>query len=356
MRWFAIAAALSLGVAACGSDGEETAATEVNSPISEFLGFDDSGNPEANEARFIEEERARQEVIAECMREQGFEYSPVDPDQFVSFEEPGGLEWGSDEWVAKYGFGISTQRWSQDEVGPDLVGHEYDDQGEQFEDPNQDYVESLSDSEREAYYAALSGDPENFPAIDETLSEEEIEAQTEGFEWEPSGCEGEAYDETGSGTANEFYQEYGDELDTMYERMQNDPRIVEAEQALSDCVADKGYDYTDMESVYETFEADLAEVDSGVTYPGQDLTEDDYSSMSEAELQDLFSEGVTFSDEALAKLAEIQEQEIAMAVAVNECGGGFQNLQELFGEVVAEYEQEFLDEHEGELDEFRAEA
>ncbi len=80
----------------------------------------------------IAEQNQIEEVIAACMREEGFEYQPVDQSQFMMFGGPGEgeLPWFSPEWVEKYGFGISTQTFPQSEVGPDLVG--YDDS--QFEE------------------------------------------------------------------------------------------------------------------------------------------------------------------------------------------------------------------------------
>ncbi len=63
------------------------------------------------------------------MREQGFEYLPIDTTAQQAFWEEqscGDLEWGTDEWTEKYGFGITTQRFSQAQVGPDLVGSNWD--------------------------------------------------------------------------------------------------------------------------------------------------------------------------------------------------------------------------------------
>jgi hypothetical protein len=211
----------------------------------------------------------------------------------------------------------------------------------------------LSESEQEAYYAALYGDPDDFPVFDETQSEEEIEAQMEDFAYEPSGCQGEAYAES-EDPSNRFYQDFGDELEELYERIQNDPRVVEAEQAVAECVADRGLEYTDEEGVYQQFEDELMEIDSMVDFPGQDLSEEELASMSDEELNALYSQPRELPQEALDKLADLQEREIALAVAVNECGGGFRNAEELYREVSAEHEQEFLDEHADELSDYEA--
>lgn len=359
MRAVSMLASALLVLAACGSSSSDTEAASgdtVTSPIAEFLGedfvFDDS---EESRARLIAEERDRQELIAACMREEGFEYIPVDPEQSFFFEEPGDLEWGSDEWVAKYGFGITTMWFSQEEVGPNLVGHDYASfEEEQSNDPNQEIVEAMSFSEQDAYYAALYGN-DDFPEFDETMSDEEIDAELEDFDFRPSGCEGQAYNESDH-PSFKFYEEFGDELEGMYERAQNDPRVVEAEQEIASCVADKGYEYTNEQEVYQRFDTELTSIENTLTFPGDELTEEDFSTMSEEELNAIFNQPRELSDEALETLAEIQAEEVSLAVAVNECGGGFANQGNLVQEVMAELEQEFLDQNADRVAEFKAES
>lgn len=347
--------ALALAVSACGSGDEATTDAGAPSPIAEFLGQADfATDPEAAEAQVIEQERARQEVIAQCMQEQGFEYVAQDPSQFISFGSEM-EEYGTDEWIAKWGFGITTQYFSQDQVGPDLLGYDESAFGpdEEFVDPNQDYVESLSDSEREAYYEALYGDPDAFPTFDESLSEEEIEAQMEDFRFEPQGCEGEAFTSQDSSFA--FYQEFQDELEEMSERIQADPRVLERTTELRDCVADKGHDFESMEKVYERFYADMEKISASVGFDDfPEVSEEEMAQLSEAELQELFAPPA-LSDEAKAQLGELQAEEIELAQAVNECGGGFEAEYEMMADIRAEYEQEFLDTYAEELEQYRAE-
>lgn len=359
MRSLSLTIGALIVLAACGSnasDSTDAGSTDtVTSPIAEFLGesyaFDDS---EESRAQLIADERERQEVIAACMRDQGFDYIPVDPAETFFFEEPGELEWGSDEWVAKYGFGITTMWFSQEEVGPNLVGHDYAAFEEQASsDPNQAIVEEMSFSEQDAYYAALYGD-QDFPEFDDTLSDEEMNAQIEELDFQPSGCEAEAYNND-EDSSFRFYEEFGQELDSVYERAQNDPRIVEAEQETSDCVADKGYTYTSEEDLYQQFDEQMAAIESTTSFPGDELTDEDFSTMSPEELDEIFNQPRVLSEEALATLGEIQAEEVAMAVAVNECGGGFANQGTLFQEIMAEYEQEFLDQNADRLADFKAE-
>lgn len=326
----------------------------ASSPLAEYFGQDFDSDPEQAQARVVEEERARQEAIAACMKGEGFEYIPQDPTQFIQFESPDGVEYGSDEWTAKYGFGISTQRFPQSALGPDLVGYDEEQMGLGIDDPNMKIREALSPEEQAAYDEALYGDMSAFE-IDPTLSEEEQAKAMENMQFEPGGCEGEAMN-AASSLSQKVYTEFSDEMDAMYERVQADPRIVEAEQKVKDCVAGKGLEYPGQEEVYTMFEDRLTEIDAQVTYPGADLTEDDFAAMSEEQLTALNSQPPVIPAEAKAKLAEVQAEEIALAKAVNECDGSFEDQGKLYSEVSAQYEQEFIDAHADRLAEIKAEA
>ncbi|MEZ5343101.1 MAG: hypothetical protein R2706_17160 [Acidimicrobiales bacterium] len=109
-----------LAATGCGSSSSDTSASESSdaayeSPLYDFLGIDTgSGDPDAQQAKYEEQERQVNEMVAECMSAEGFEWKP-DSHESVSFavEPTDGLEWGTKEWVAKYGFGISTQAFQQ---------------------------------------------------------------------------------------------------------------------------------------------------------------------------------------------------------------------------------------------------
>lgn len=349
-------AVAALAFTACGG-GEETAAgdgEDFTSPLSEFLGepsFGFGGDQEEQEQAFVEQERERQEAIAVCMKAEGFEYIPEDPSQFIGFDGlEDDIEYGSKEYVEKYGFGITTQRFSQSQVGPDLIGHNFDDFGgpdEDFVDPNQAIVEAMSDSEREAYDKALWGD-EFFVEPDATMSEEEQEAAFEDFSG-PGGCWGEA------DSTSRFYTEFSDELDEMYTAMRSDPRVVEADAETASCVADKGLEFTSMDNLFQELETKLSEIDDSSSDPFGDLSEEDFEAMSEAEIQAMFNAGPPeLSDADKAILAELQAEEIELAAAVEECGGGAGAQEELFRELIVEFEEKFIADNADKLEEFKA--
>jgi hypothetical protein len=347
-------------VAACGgSKGATNAGADadvVKSPIAEYLGYDPEAlkDPAQAQAKFAEEERVRQDAVAACMKKQGFDYIPVDPSTYTAFADSSGdgLEYGSDEWTAKYGFGISTQRWPQTSVGPDLIG--YDDS--QFnadnapKDPNQDYVTSLGEAEQQAYQKALYGEAIAATATSQLTTDDTATAEPS---FQMGGCMGEAESGTNA-LQTKFYQEFSDELDALYQRAQEDPRVVAFDKKVSDCVSGKGLEYTGQEQVMTDIEQQLEEISKSVTEPGAGLTDQQLSAMSEEELTKIFNQPTVLSPEAKAKLAEVQANEIAVAKAVGECGGNYQEQGKVIQEVMAEFEQQFLDDNSAKLAELKS--
>ena len=226
--------------------------------------------------------------------------------------------------------------------------------------PNSEYAENLTDAERDAYYQDLYGDE---PEFDETLSDEELEEFWTTFE--PTGCQAEAqkalFDREGLG---EFYTEFGTQLDDIYERAQSDPRIVGAQQGLTDCLAEKGHTFEPtkdvQQQVYEQFEGRMEplyrEMESGYEDPFAGL---DPESMTEEEINEILDAlppgGPELSEETLSMLAELQTEEIDLATDVWECQPNFMNSPPggaLYFEVLAEYEQKFLDENAAALGQY----
>lgn len=383
----ALLAAGALLFASCGggtesadpssSDEGSTASEEeefvYESPLGEFLGWARADfDEEAAQAEWAEKDRQVQEAVSACMRELGFEYTPVDQAaQQAYFEEQyaGGLEWGSEEWTATYGFGISTQRFSQAQVGPDLVGHSWDPGIDEDAppDPNQDYVESLSDAERDAYYEALYGAPEDYPIpIWEQEGREPTEEEMMAFDeemmanYQPSGCEPTAYEEIyneGSGgedTYRAFDAEFGRELEELEQRMDSHPDAIAYRDRVRACIEEQGIEYLTEEDAWQHFEAEMNA--AGLGWEDQpdpfegidtsDFTEEDYERIWRE------SQNQLLPADQLAALAEIQATEIATAVAVRECGGGWEAEQRELAGIRIELEEEFLAANADRLAEF----
>lgn len=199
------------------------------------------------------EQRAQQlaieEAVAQCMKDEGWEYTPVDYSaQFndQAYEDP--TEEGYGE---KYGYGIvrgyELYEWPYlDEDGNYTADSPF---GGGFEDPNSDYVNSLSPEEMNEYYAAMSGDPSIYEAEIDPVTGEEIYPMPS---LEEQGCYGKAQLEVvGEQPYND--QDFNDRLSELTEDLENDPAIEDAEITWSDCMyeTDPEYDFFGPNDTYQ---------------------------------------------------------------------------------------------------------
>lgn len=371
----------ALFVGACGSSEVTTADTDAGggddtefvyeSPLGEFLGWSDANfDEDAANAQYAEQERQVQEAIAACMREQGFEYLPIDTAAQQAFWEEqssGDIEWGTDEWTEKYGFGITTQRFSQAQVGPDLAGSNWDVTTDQEgpPDPNQEYVESLSEVERNAYYEALYGGSDDYvvPIWEEEgrePTEEELQAYDEEFQanYTPTGCEPIAY-ETIYNAGNQadwetFDAEFGDALQEMEQRMESHPDVIAYRDELRTCVEATGAEYITEQEAYEYFEEQLNAAGLGWEDQPDPFEGLDTSEFTDEDFERIWQESANqlLPADQLAELAELQATEIATAVAIRDCGGGWEAEMQALADVRIEIEKEFLAENADRLAEF----
>ncbi|WP_098482388.1 hypothetical protein [Georgenia soli] len=266
-----------------------------------------------------------EEVTAECMAEQGFEYEPVDWNSQggVSYsDEDLDVEWGSREFAETYGYGIANDPFAElHESAPPPE--------QEFVDPNQKYVEAMSPAEQEAYYLALYGD-QQFP---EDGSEEEFE-----YDWKQNGCQGKAqYEVYESRMDNPEFASLEEEMNSLWERTQQDPRMTEATTAWIDCMGDAGH--TGLAAVDDAQNQFSEKVNAVYedAYPsdmGEEMTEEDFRAI-DAGIQE--------------KLAGLKEEEIATAVADFDCREEAK-VDETRKKVSFELEQDFVDTHRDELE------
>ena len=162
------------------------------------------------EAEWRDQEVRIQESIRQCMAEQGFEYQPMLPpdDAFrVSTTEE-----SHEEWVAEHGFGITTWYGKEEEFRDNAA---FD-----WVDPNQEMVDAMSESERQAWYEALYGTEE------EQMEGAEVEIDDETGETiyvqtgYGAGCQGKAYEEVYGDPARteELWEQLSPAFDEMYQR------------------------------------------------------------------------------------------------------------------------------------------
>lgn len=340
---------IALVIAACGegggsnddpSNGDSSGSSGGEETLAAFFGWDDF-----DESQWRDEEARRQELIRQCMAEQGFEYIPIQQPE-SSFS----VSWDEEEYVKTQGFGIST--WFGNE-------EEFDEAWDEWEDPNWALTEAMSESERDAYYAALHGSPEDWEEAD-AITVVDPETGEEWMEYEGSfygfGCEGEASEQVWGDmdTGNELWEELGPQMEAMWERVQADPKIVELNEEWSQCMAEAGYSIPSRDDLWN-WEGDgvLADIQQRFDELVGDIWADPFEGWSESEIEAFFEERTNEEIEAFWReqeeasresvdqeaLAALQQEEIDLAVANYECG---KDLNEAYEEVSREYERDFI--------------
>lgn len=232
----AVSAAVLLG--GCGGSSDEqsgssgkTDDTAVdNGPLSNLFGNNDS--PAEARRKQIKQE----ELVAQCMKEKGWEYTPVDYSQFVSTDGDEDANLSPEEYGKKYFYGV-THNYELYEL-PSLQGAPGDTAvvpddgagaGDQFVDPNADFVQSLSEAEQTQYYEDLSG-PQVEPPVNEdgTFTPPPLEQR---------GCYGIAQLEV-FGASPFDNPDISARLDDLYRNLEEDPRLKDAERKWQQCVKD----------------------------------------------------------------------------------------------------------------------
>jgi hypothetical protein len=306
---FAIVTTVTLaGCAGGNGDGGGGGLTYEDSPLSKYL---EAVNGVWDEERAVKEQQEVEEAVATCMTEEGFEYTPVDHSQYMSFSDDT-EERSTEEWVAANGWGMVQTQEDMDEQQA---------QAEEFVDPNQPYIESLSPTEQEAYFATLYGTPPSEEEMGEDGSYE--------YNWETAGCQGAAQHELQGDSywEDERFSGLMEDMNALWEDLPKRPEIVELNQKWSDCMAD-------------------------AEYSGLKLRQD--AQMQISEEMNAFYEGQENPEPpSEVQLAELKEKEIAMALADFRCAKELDYDTKQFTAQFA-LEQQFIDDHKAELDELVA--
>ena len=308
-------------VAACGDQDAPTPADGKElSPLEEYLGegavsfeggFSLSMNGMSIDGPFqlseelLRQRRESEQLIAECMRSEGFEYVPL-TDVYVPPQLDDAWALPEDEFTATYGYGVST-------ILPDV---------DRPEDPNEAIRAAMTPAEAEAYRVALHG------------------AQADGWSGNTppplseSGCAGKAtavvYDNLDEYGRDPQWETLASDLSALDIRIDGDPRGVEAEQAWIDCMADAGY-------------PGLDHIGGGQTLVSNRVDEVLGIEGSEAHLP--------WSEAEPEALRELQQFEIAVATSDRACKT--EHFDDVFREVRFEMEAEFVEQHRDELEQHR---
>ena len=321
--------ALTLPLAACSGGGDGGGGlTWEDSPLAEYwnAGYDPNMTEEEQQARFDAENTKREELIAQCMVDEGFEYKP-DANNGATILFGDDVEWEPDkkEWVEKYGYGIINSPYNEQAV------QEPQPTESEWVDPNQDYIDSLSESEQEAYWEALYGAPiesEEGGVFTES-GEEAVE-----YDWTQYGCQGYADNEVYGGSQNVWtqYEDLTTRMSDLYTKVEESPEMAELESAWSTCMADAGFDFNKQSAAQEGFYEELNKI-------YESFTDEDWAS------------GDPMKDNKDAQ--EIGEREIKTALADLECRTKT-NYSDTRLKLQFAAEEQFIKENKKELDEFKA--
>ncbi|MCS5721855.1 hypothetical protein N1028_15910 [Herbiconiux sp. CPCC 203407] len=329
--WRVAGVAIPLVVVAllAGCAGEPGAAPSSSSPPSPLEPYYSALYGSGSEEEQAAQNAAIQDAVAACMKEEGFSYTPDPSLGSASFStEDMEIPWGSEEFATTYGYGVSTGAFDE------MSGS-----GE-YEDPNQDYIDSLSPGEQAAYGTALWGaPPEALDSAGSTGSTDEPSVDVSAdYDWKQAGCMGAAQHEFGdTGSMDPEFASLVEEMGAIWMEAREIPAVIAAEKAWSDCLASAGF-------------------------PGYEKKDDPVNDFNERfnELQEAGSpedsgsgsgSGSADDDGAPDPVAldELKNEEIATATADFACGESTGYTDTIETEQLAR-EQAFVDEHREALD------
>ena len=310
----AVVGAAALLVAGCGDGNGDVGEPQT---LESFLGFD--GDAAEMQAQAEAQQREMEEAIAACMAEEGFEYVPRDTGAvFAQLEADPRQQLSEEEFREQYGYGISTIDRSEMMVAPDPD-----------DDPNHQIQQDMDEAEREAYQRALHGEPPEF----------DPDADPDDMVFEPGGCQGEAMEEVQGGQVAVF-QELQSEFMELQQRIESDPRMVDAMQEWQACMREAGYDYTERFGPQQELSERMNELQQAA-FEDVDPTELDPE------------DGPVEPDIDPDVLEELQQDELAIAAAEGECTD--EHLADVEQEVRADHEGRFIEQHRDVLEQVRPE-
>ncbi|MFC0624974.1 hypothetical protein [Kribbella deserti] len=343
----ALAVLTLLAVAGCGGGPAEEknagAGNDGKSPLAQYMGemFSGGGGSmvasrairiggEQSSEKELADQRKIGELTAACMKKEGFEYVVTQPetgDKKSKFDEAFSLP--PDKFAAQYGYGISTI---------DFASITAADQGD---DPNSKIRAKLSPTAQKAYDKALDGDSAMAGGgVVISKPGEKSSAKVP----ENMGCRGDAieqvYGKPGDKDApdlNKFDSLFKD-LETLRKRIESDPRVTEAAQKWSDCMADAGH-------------SGLRKVDDGRTKIHERMQALTSGGRPATPPKSGVMKMPTLKDVDPAKAAELRKDEIALAVQDHKCRQA--GYDESYKKVQYELEAEFVKDNKAQLEQYK---
>ena len=273
-----------------GGGGGGTTTVAPTGSIEDQLGFDLAG---------IQRRQTKVEnLIRDCMKVKGFDYSPIDP-AAQRAALVGSATLTEEDFEKQFGYGITTlyeQRRREASTGP-----------------NADYRTSLSVNQRPAYDSALYG---------KNVGTTFATAVDTGDFADLGGCTKEATDQAFGGV--ETLTTLQTKLDELDARIEADPRVAAANKAWSACMGEAGYkNLVKPDEVDGVLEEKLEDIVGPAIRPGVG--------------------GAAAADYDKKDLADLQRYEVAIVKADIECEE--EHIEKVEEKVRKEYEQTFADEN-----------
>ena len=293
-----------LVIAGCSRGSSKSAGNDAN--IDSPLGLDEAG--------FALQQNKVEERVKACMKQAGFEYTPVDPHATkAAITGTSGLT--DDEYRRQFGYGISTVFEKVVEIS----------QSAKSIDPNVAYRATLDTAGRTAFDRALTGGNADLSvagAVDAAKT-----GDLSGLE----GCVGEATTAVFGDSSVTSALAKIEELDS---RAEADPRLVKARADWATCMKKRGFDYSDPNAVDVTISDKL----SNIVGPAAAKALGETGNFSP----------LVFGTSALpaydkAALAALQAEELATAQGDLECEEQF--VVDVEDKVKAEYIKKFSEEN-----------
>ncbi|MFV0524688.1 MAG: hypothetical protein ACK5RL_09335 [Acidimicrobiales bacterium] len=295
---------------ACGSSGPEEAT------VFEDLGLVAPEDPGAEAEAQLAAEREAQEAAAVCMREQGYPYEPWSEIELVAAIPVAAAEPGSRGFAEERGYGVLFGFPQSLETHPSAK-----------KNPNQPYVDGLTNDEKFVYYETLlgvaGGDGLMRPGVDEEL-------------YLSGGCLGRELE----GIAEEMnlYGELVGAYETLEVTVNSDQRLLDYDREWSACMAEQGLTYASSPAAMADFEGRSSELWATVVFPADAYSADELVAMSEAERTALYTAEPEFDEQEWESWLEEERQ---VATADFDCQGD-QPREDLFIEVLAEHQDAFV--------------
>lgn len=349
LQFLAPVSLVALVLGACSPTGADSTGNDGSgksdqSPLEKYLG--DSGpmldggggmefvisarGPGESDADRQKQRRVEEEVAA-CMRKEGFEYIPVSPDESEGPEEfDDAFSLDPDEFAKRYGYGIATLG----PAGPDAEEEDADD------NPNTEIRKALSPAAKKAYDKALWGDDAS-PGGGVIVSGPEDGEASETVPMGLGGCMGKVTEKV-FGKPDEAlgfdfaeFESLFEDITSLRERIERDPRAVEAIRGWADCMADAGYgDFEHPDAAQESVMDRMSELYGFDQAGGGEQSGE--AGPAEADPE---------------KLAELRDYELAVAKADYGCREG--EYEKAYRDVSYELEKEFVEQHRTELERYR---